>query len=236
MDNLVRSLLTEPFPEEDIRTRKGHNGTQLHYVESWRVIERLNEAFSHDWSFEILEYQVLEDEVLVKAELSCPGGITKQAFGSSSITRSRDTTKAVSLGDDLKSAASDALKKTASLLGVGLEVFSGQSQNKKTTPTQRRTASSNPRGKTEAPPPPSGSSSVPSMTSRITPDQVDRIRDLAEQCNLVQGPFLARIKKTYGVAVTELSSDQMEDLVGKLTSAATVIHRGSEPTRLARAT
>ena len=50
------------------------------------------------------------------------GGISKMAFGASSITRAKSGGKPISLGDDLKGASTDSLKKGATLLGVGLQV------------------------------------------------------------------------------------------------------------------
>jgi hypothetical protein len=49
--------------------------------------------------------------------------VTKAAFGSSRITRDNRSGKAVALGDDLKAATTDALKKAATLLGVGLYLY-----------------------------------------------------------------------------------------------------------------
>jgi hypothetical protein len=45
--------------------------------------------------------------------------------GGSSITRNRETGEVVSLADDLKAAATDALKKACSLLGIGLHLHAG---------------------------------------------------------------------------------------------------------------
>jgi len=50
-------------------------------------------------------------------------GIVKMSFGSSRITRDSRTGNAVALGDDLKAAATDCLKKAATLLGVGLHLY-----------------------------------------------------------------------------------------------------------------
>jgi hypothetical protein len=44
-------------------------------------------------------------------------------FGKSGITRSTKDNAIVSLGDDLKAAATDALKKCATLFGVGLHLY-----------------------------------------------------------------------------------------------------------------
>ena len=44
-------------------------------------------------------------------------------FGASQVTRDRETKALISLGDDLKAAATDALKKCATFLGVGLHLY-----------------------------------------------------------------------------------------------------------------
>ena len=62
------------------------------------------------------------DEVIVIGQLNA-GGIVKSQFGSSRITRAKDTGDIISLADDLKAAATDALKKAATLLGVGLHLY-----------------------------------------------------------------------------------------------------------------
>ena len=79
----------------------------LDYVEGHSVIQRLNEALEGAWSFEIVQHEVREDEVLVLAKLSAEG-IVKMTFGVSQVTRERESGALVSLGDDLKAAATDA--------------------------------------------------------------------------------------------------------------------------------
>lgn len=119
-----RKILTAPFPAELVRTRPGKNGMQLSYVETWAYIERLNNG-CESWDFIVESHQVIEGEVVVLGKLVADG-VTKTAFGGSSVTIDREG-RTVSLADDLKAAASDALKKCASLLGVGLELYSGKS-------------------------------------------------------------------------------------------------------------
>jgi hypothetical protein len=119
---LNRQLLEAPFPPEQIKQREGSFGDVLDYLEGPTVIQRLNEAFEGEWQFEVVEYKVLDDEVLVLGKLSAHG-IVKTQFGKSKITRHRETKKPLSLGDDCKAAATDALKKCATLFGVGLHLY-----------------------------------------------------------------------------------------------------------------
>jgi len=122
MSTINLNVLTRPFPKDQIRQRKGRKGKMLDYVETHAVIARLNEAFDGEWSFQVSTYWKEDDEVIVLAML-CAGGATKQQFGSSAITREREGGKPLSIGDDLKAAASDALKKCATAFGVALELY-----------------------------------------------------------------------------------------------------------------
>ena len=117
-----RQVLEQKFDPKFIKQRKGNFGTMLDYIEAHVVINRLNTAFDGNWSFEIAEYTQLEDEVVVLGKLTAEG-VIKQQFGSSKVTMAKSNGNSLCIGDDLKSAASDALKKTATLLGVGLHLY-----------------------------------------------------------------------------------------------------------------
>jgi len=118
-----RGLLEKPFDPEQIRRRQGRNG-MLDYVEGHSVIQRLNDATGGWWSFEITHHEIREDEVIVLGKLTLnTETIFKMAFGASQVTRERESGQVVSLGDDLKAASTDALKKCATFLGVGLHLY-----------------------------------------------------------------------------------------------------------------
>ncbi len=108
-------ILCRPFPPEQVKTRTGQHGKKLSYISTSAVIARLNEGCDA-WSFE-----VVKNEVIVVGKLTADG-IVKMAFGGSSVTKD-NSGKELSLADDLKSASSDCLKKCASLLGVGPELY-----------------------------------------------------------------------------------------------------------------
>ena len=113
---MTLDVLTRPFDASLVKKRKGPRGKILDYLEAHTVIARLNDAFAGEWSFSVLSHDVSDEEVLVLGELSADG-VTKQQFGSK--TREEN----VPLGDSAKAAASDALKKCATLFGVGLELY-----------------------------------------------------------------------------------------------------------------
>jgi hypothetical protein len=122
---MKREALTKPFRHDQIRERPGQNGKPVRYVDVTAVIERLNEACDA-WSFEVLNHEVKDGEVIVLGKLTADG-VVKTAFGGSAVTVDRQGV-VVSIADDLKAASSDALKKSASMLGVGLELYGGSSR------------------------------------------------------------------------------------------------------------
>jgi hypothetical protein len=123
-------FLLQRTPKREIKYRQGRGGLQFAYVEHGYVTERLNLVFGFNWDFEIVDKQILEDEVIVEARLTVrtPGAqtIVKTQFGGAEIKRHASGAKSgrpLSIADDYKAAASDALKKCASLLGIGLDLY-----------------------------------------------------------------------------------------------------------------
>jgi hypothetical protein len=119
---MSREILEKPFDAQQIKQREGNFGKTLDYIEGHAVIQRLNDAFDAVWSFVILKHEILKDEVIVLGELSA-GAIKKSQFGSSQITRVRNTGDMMSLADDLKAAATDSLKKCATMFGIALHLY-----------------------------------------------------------------------------------------------------------------
>jgi len=119
-----RELLEKPFEPSQIKQREGNFGKTLDYIEGHAVIQRLNDAFESEWSFSILKNDVLKetDEVIVLGELRA-ANVVKTQFGSSKITRAKGSGEPISLADDYKAAATDCLKKCATMLGVGLHLY-----------------------------------------------------------------------------------------------------------------
>ena len=136
-----RELLEKPFSPDQIKQREGNFGRMLDYIEGHTIIQRLNDAFDAEWSFRIISHEIVKevDEVLVLGELKA-FDIVKSQFGSSKIKRARETGEIISLADDLKAAATDALKKTATLLGIGLHLYDVKTDSDR--PDERRTVQS----------------------------------------------------------------------------------------------
>lgn len=122
-----KEILEQEFDPKQIKQRKGPGGKMLDYIETHSVIRRLNQAFDYNWSFDIEKFEPNGSHVVVLGKLTAEG-ITKMQFGSKSMSKDRDGNP-ISIGDDFKAAASDCLKKCATLLGVALHLYSDDEIN-----------------------------------------------------------------------------------------------------------
>lgn len=114
-------------------------GTTFDYFTGEQCLTRLNEQGPGFFDFEITEHGISAeaDEVWVLGKLTCRviepdplcqgelrvQHVVKMQFGSQKLKRSRSSGQVLDLGFDLKGAATDALKKCASQIGVGLYLW-----------------------------------------------------------------------------------------------------------------
>jgi len=125
-ETALYSRLATPF---DVTFRDLRGGVELEYVTGEQVTTRLNDELGFlNWSFRILEHGIHAeaDECWVLGELTVTlegRTVARQQFGSQKVKRSRASGTPMDIGFDLKGAATDALKKCASLVGVGLYLW-----------------------------------------------------------------------------------------------------------------
>jgi hypothetical protein len=119
----VYAQLSAPF---DVTFTDVRGGVEVTFISGEQVVSRLNEVLGvTGWSFRVLRQEIHAeaDEVWALGEMVADVDgrtVTRQQFGSQKIKRSRSTGAPLDLGFDLKGAATDAMKKCASWLGVGL--------------------------------------------------------------------------------------------------------------------
>lgn len=128
MSTEIIRQLSEPFAPEMERTMS-KGGTRLTYIPVSEVINRLNKVLGVDkWSFEIIvcnrdvidpEYIVAHVRLTWHADADRSTAICRDGYGGQKIKRTKQG-DIVDLGDEMKGAVSDALKKAAQTLGVGL--------------------------------------------------------------------------------------------------------------------
>jgi hypothetical protein len=124
MNQLER--LSEPFPAEVERTlRKG--GTSLTYIPVSEVIARLNNVLGvNGWSYSVKDCgrdSESKDWIIALVTLAATidgQEVHKDGCGGQEVKYMKGGEKPVDLGNEFKGAVSDALKKAAQSIGVGL--------------------------------------------------------------------------------------------------------------------
>ncbi len=126
-----QTAISQVTPPMFIREKPGRGGKMVSYVETGYVISRLNTTFSPaGWDFEVIadgktERQTennTEGEVWVRGKLTIIDHkkgyrVSKTQYGQHPIHKN------VPIGDAYKSAASDCLKKCASMFGIAHDVY-----------------------------------------------------------------------------------------------------------------
>jgi len=129
------AILTQATRADEVRYRTGKGGRRFPYTDSAYVIRTLNLAFGWNWDFEADNEEIFYAnskpfEAKARGRLTVRNGgtvIVKTQYGCQPIEYLKDSDTPISIGDALKGAATDALKKCASLLGVALDLYDSDS-------------------------------------------------------------------------------------------------------------
>ena len=138
------NFLLGKTPETHIYTRPAKGGGQWKFVTGVYVKKVLNSIFGWDWDFEIVSFDVnmAAKQAIVHGKLTCRANgatVVKHQFGRADIKIRKADGAPLDLGNDLKAASTDALKKCASELGICSDVF-GESEFKNITVTDEQTS------------------------------------------------------------------------------------------------
>jgi hypothetical protein len=141
-------LITTKTPEKYTRTRPGKGGTPWIYVSGAYIKKMLNLAFGWDWDFNVISHQfdINIGQAYVLGRLTIRNGgrtIIKEQFGRVDIKfkalkdekgnyvkdakgKNIASTEPLDLGNDLKAATTDALKKCASEIGIAADIYAAE--------------------------------------------------------------------------------------------------------------
>lgn len=127
-------FLVKNTPAKYIHERPAKGGGSWKYVSGGYVRKMLNYLFGWQWSFEIQEQLILHGEAIVKGKLTVVSNgvsIAKMQFGNKDIMYKKQVDEnghkvPLSIGNDLKAAATDALKKCAAELGIAADIYNAQ--------------------------------------------------------------------------------------------------------------
>ncbi|MGO9291047.1 MAG: Rad52/Rad22 family DNA repair protein [Polyangia bacterium] len=211
MKKEIVQILKRPFGQELIKHRQGHDGKMLSYVEIQAYVDRLNEGFDHDWSFELTRREIIGDQILVEVKLTA-AGLIKTGIGGTAITRGENNKTVLSLADDIKMAEADALKRACRLLGIGGELYATEQDDDAGIISSPPPANGNHRqdGPHSQPPSP-----LPPR-ERLTNAQLNAIKTIVRKQNLDPTNLRRQIKQTYGVEVEYLTKRQASEVITDL--------------------
>lgn len=129
------SLILKRTPKQYVKTRPAKGGGTWDYVTGGYVKKMLNLMFGWDWDFEILDEKIMYGEAIVKGRLTCRSNgktIIKTQFGNKDIVFKKQTPAEaekglertpLSIGNDLKAATTDCLKKCAAEIGIAGDIY-----------------------------------------------------------------------------------------------------------------
>lgn len=120
--NNIYSQLTESFPPEMVK-QLNKGGASLAYIPISEVINRMNKVVGvGNWSFTVKSWQQLGNSIVAQVSVvaTIDGNVvTRDGVGGQKIKMSKQG-EPVDIGDEVKGAVSDALKKAVQTLGIGL--------------------------------------------------------------------------------------------------------------------
>jgi recombination DNA repair RAD52 pathway protein len=135
----LSQLLRGKTPQSVIKTRVGRGGKKFSYVEGWYVKKMLNALFAMQWDFELLPvkegelFYMNSRQVIVMGKLTIRDTngverIVKMGVGKKEIAYQRDehgksSNTPVDIGNDIKAAETDALKRCATGVGIALDLY-----------------------------------------------------------------------------------------------------------------
>lgn len=144
----MRAMLEEPFQESEIKQRQGGGNSRFSYVPGELIIRRLNAATDGCWDLRIkaIDERPMGNDTLVMATvaLTIPGLGTREHIGVQRVSERG--------GEDLvKGAITDALKKAATLFGVGLHLYDDDAPAQPTGSPPARPTSARPHDRPQPP-------------------------------------------------------------------------------------
>jgi recombination DNA repair RAD52 pathway protein len=121
------NVLMSKTPQGHIYKRPGKGGETWEYVTGVYVKKVLNLMFGWNWDFEVEKFDINIEarQCIVLGKLTCRVGenrIVKMQFGRADM-KFKKSGEPLDLGNDLKAATTDALKKCASEIGIASDIY-----------------------------------------------------------------------------------------------------------------
>lgn len=128
--------MVQRTPKEHVYERPAKGGGTWAYVTGNYVEKVLNFVFGFLWDFEIISEEEKHGQIVVHGKLTVKSAdgktISKSQYGRADIKYRKNTNDALDYGNDKKAAATDCLKKCASLFGIASDIY-GKTEYKQET-------------------------------------------------------------------------------------------------------
>lgn len=141
-EEAIQNLVYANTPRDVVYKRPARGGAQVDYIPGWWFIQQLNALFNYNWDLEVMDQGFLgtpPSQVWVRVKLTVKSGgitVTKTAYGGSDIKKLSTTGAIIDLGDDLKSAETDGMKKAATFLGIAADIYGKREVQDSTVPNK----------------------------------------------------------------------------------------------------
>lgn len=126
LETKISKLFEKKTPKSAIKTRPGANGLAFPYVDFGYVLKELDSNFGIFWEFKVTDKQVSDRYVWVMGELTIksPTGfsVSRPGTGGARIKVSKTTGESLDISNDIKAATTLAIRKAASLYGIGADI------------------------------------------------------------------------------------------------------------------
>jgi len=132
---MQKEILEELYKPFELKARKGVGNQIFSYVPSDDVVDRMNKVFRGDWSTEVVEKEIIDDQILIRVRVYVkdPGDADAkthwhEGYASQPIAKYSQGQKAgqiIDIGNSYKSAMSKAIKTAVAKWGVGLYLEKG---------------------------------------------------------------------------------------------------------------
>jgi len=204
----TKEELAQPFPRNVEKTLQKGNA-RLTYIPVSEIITRLNDVFGVGyWGYRINSCrrdEIDTDFVIAHVTLyiysqSISDTATIDGIGGQKINRTRNG-DIIELGDDMKGAVSDALKKAAQALGVGLYLARSEEPARR---VETQTSDS--------------SRTVTNSDAQVTEAQATTLTNLFKQLYGAEVNLTEKISTILGIelnSIMELTRADASDLIGK---------------------
>lgn len=123
--------LREPFPAADIsQGQPKADGFRPQYISWDKICKRLDDVFGGNWSQEVHRFELIQNQWIVHVSLRVTvydkehdrlDAIVRDGIGTWPLSMCGSSCK--DIGDDLKSAESEALKRAAVKFGIGVQLY-----------------------------------------------------------------------------------------------------------------